>query len=253
MRYLDVVPVGILYLITVIAALVAVEIGYRVGDAWRRRSPHEKEGASGTMVAATLGLLAFLLAFITGVAVNRFDARQQLVVQEANAVGTAYLRAGYLEEPYRTEIRELLREYVDQRLAAIQPGRLEEARRRSEEIHAELWENVEAVVRESPTPPTSLFVSSINEVIDLHTGRVIASLDLRLPQEFLLILFFGALLTISMVGFHNGMLGGRSLIPLIALILVFSSVLLLIVDLDRSQQGVMRVSSQALVDLKEGL
>jgi hypothetical protein len=250
-RFLDVFPIGVLYGIAIVAALLAVESGYRIGILWCRRVPREKEGASGAMTAATLALLAFLLAFITGVAVNRFDARQRLVVEEANAIGTASLRAGYLAEPYRAEVRDLLREYLDQRLLALDRSRLAEARQRSEEIHVALWTRTEAVARDFPSPVTGLFLASINDVIDLHTARVTAAFHLRLPQPFLLGLFFCALLTLSMVGFHNSLLGGRSLIPLMALILVFSAVMILIVDLDRSLEGMLRISTHNLESLRD--
>ena len=76
------------------------------------------------MVAATLALLAFILAFTFGLAGSWFDVRRRLVIDEANAIGTTYLRAGMLPEPHRSDVRDLLREYVDVRLEAIKPGKL---------------------------------------------------------------------------------------------------------------------------------
>ena len=79
------------------------------------------------MVAAVLALLAFLLTFTFGMAASRFEARRQVLLDEANAIGTAYLRAALLSDPQRAEIRKLLREYVDVRLEAVQPGKAEPA------------------------------------------------------------------------------------------------------------------------------
>jgi hypothetical protein len=75
------------------------------------------------MVGATLGLLAFILAFTFGLAAARFDTRRQLLLDEANAIGTTYLRAGMLPERGQ-QVRDLLRHYVAARLEAVQPGKL---------------------------------------------------------------------------------------------------------------------------------
>src|SRR5512147_1466558 len=91
--------------------MIAVEVGYLLGKFRRERPKQEKEGSVSAMVGATLGLLAFMLAFTFGLAASRFDARRLALVDESNAVATAYLRAGLVPEPHRTELRTLLREY----------------------------------------------------------------------------------------------------------------------------------------------
>jgi hypothetical protein len=248
---LDIFPLWLAYLLTVSLSLLAAEVGYRFGRAAKRRSPEEKQSTAGSMAGATLALLGFLLAIITGIAVNRFDARRQLVVDEANAIGTTYLRAGYVAEPIQSEIRELLREYVDARLLALEPGQLEEARILSEELHTELWARAEILAEESPTPVVAIFITSLNEVIDLHTKRITAALETRVPLTIWLGIYLAAFLSMSLVGYQNGLEGGRNLLPLLVLIVVFSAIILLILDLDRPQEGILRVSQQALIDLQQ--
>lgn len=248
---LDVMPLGLLFILTLLFAVLAAEAGYRLGQAWHRRVPDEEEGATGAMTAATLALLAFLLAYVTGMAVNRYDNRRELIVSEANAIGTTYLRAGYLPQPQQTEIRDLLREYVNLRTG--DEAQLQEARRQSEAIHNELWIRAEALAEQSPTPVTSIFITSLNEVIDLHTERLVAILNTRLPPALMLGLFVIAFLTIMLVGFHNSLFGHRGIIPLLVLIFVFSAVMLLIVDLDRPREGFLQVNQQALLDLQTQL
>jgi hypothetical protein len=248
---LDVFPLWLLFLLTLLMLLLSAEAGYRAGLAWRRRAPEDKEGPTGAMTSATLALLAFLLAFITGVAVNRYDNRRQLVVNEANSIGTTYLRAGYLDEPQRSEIRELLREYVNLRVSDVEDA--EEARLRSEAIHNELWSAAIVVAREDPTPVTSIFITSLNEMIDIHAERVVAIFNTRLPPPVELGIFLAAFVTVAMVGFNNAMQGSRSVIPLVALIVIFSAVMLLIVDLDRATEGLLQVNQQALIDLQTQL
>lgn len=95
---LDVIPLWGLLCLTVGLVLAAVEVGFRIGR-WRgQRSEHEQETPVGAIVAAILGLLAFLLAFTFGMAASRYELRRELVLDEANAVGTTYLRAGMVPE-----------------------------------------------------------------------------------------------------------------------------------------------------------
>src|SRR5882757_7695151 len=126
---LDVLPLPGVYLIMTLVALLAVELGFRLARNRLRRSLGEDQAPVGAIVGATLGLLAFLLAFTFGLAAARFDSRKGFVLEEANAIGTTYLRAALLPEPQRAEIRALLREYVDMRLQIIQPDKVEQALR----------------------------------------------------------------------------------------------------------------------------
>ena len=251
---LDALPIWSVYLITVLGALLLAEAGYQLGKRQRERAEQGKEGNVGALVGSTLALLAFLLVFLTGIASGRFDNRRELVIQEANAVGTTYLRAGYLAEPHRTEIRQLLSEYVDVRLeAAVDDAKLPAARVRSEEIHTELWAHAETLARDNPNDVfKAIFVESLNDVIDIHTERIVAVTN-RVPVNICLAIYFVAGLTMAIVGYQNGLTGERNLIALVALILVFSAVILLIVDLDRPQEGLLTVSQQALIDLQAQL
>src|SRR5215470_13338872 len=95
---LDALPLWALFISILVVVLLSVECGYRLGKYRRGRHEEEKEAPLGTMVAATLGLLAFILAFTFGLAAARFDARRQVLLDEVNAIGTTYLRAGMLPE-----------------------------------------------------------------------------------------------------------------------------------------------------------
>ena len=114
----EALPLWALYIITAAIVLLSAEAGWRLGNYRRQLPQHEKDAPVGAVVGATLGLLAFLLAFTFGMAASRYDTRKQLVLQEANAIGTTYLRAEMLPEPQRSEIRNLLREYAAQRVGA---------------------------------------------------------------------------------------------------------------------------------------
>ena len=125
---LDSIPIILFVALFVLVNLAVYEFGYQIGKWVRRRSTAEDskpdEGPTGIIVGAILGLMAFLLAITMGMASDRFDARRGLVLEETNAIGTAYLRAGYLDEPASSELRALLREYVPLRIATPDAAQL---------------------------------------------------------------------------------------------------------------------------------
>ena len=247
---LDFLPLWAVYILSVVVLFLASEAGYHLSKIIQRYRPDKAESSVGALNGATLGLLAFLMAFVTSIAVSNFADRRQAVVTEANAIGTTYLRAGYLPEPYATESRQLLRDYVDQRLKAVDVTKLAQAIARSEEIHTELWARAETLAKESSSPTLALYIASLNEVIDLHTDRIQVSLVSRIPWAIVLGLFLMAMLALLMVGLHAGYGEKRNLVALLAFVLTLSVVFLLITDLGRGQSGLLRVSNQALIDLQ---
>ena len=177
--------------------------------------------------------------------------RRNLVLNEADAIGTAYLRAELLPEPHRTEIRNLLREYVNVRLEGVQPGKLEQAIHRSEELHGRLWSQAVAAVEKNPGfSIAGLFIWSLNEVIDLHSKRVEAGLRRRIPGIIWAALYFITILAMAAMGYYAGLTGTRGSLAILAVVLTFSAVIMLIADLDRPQEGLLKVSQQAMADLR---
>ena len=250
---LDYIPLWALFGTTVVLILLAVEAGFRVGRWRQRRAEHERETPVGAIVAAILGLLAFLVAFTFGMAASRFEIRRELVLDEANAIGTTSLRAALLPEPHRTEIRTLLRDYVDLRLEAVQPGMSVPARERSEELQSRLWAQAVVVAEKQPTPITGLFIQSLNEVIDLHAKRVTMGLRNRIPLTIWVALYSTAILAMAGVGYYSGLSSTTRSLATLALAIAFSGILCLIADLDRPQEGLLKVSQQAMVDLRKSL
>ena len=152
---LDAVPLWGVCLAACAFAWLALECGWRLGQ-WRQ--PHaaeEKDSPVGAMVGSILALLAFMLGFTFSLAASRFDARRQTVLEEANAIGTCYLRARLLPEPQRTEIARLLREYVDVRVRGVKEGNVAETVARSEELQQRLWSQAAAAAGKNPTPITA--------------------------------------------------------------------------------------------------
>jgi len=199
-----------LFLAATAFALVALEGGYRLGK-WRHaHSVEEKDAPVGAMVGSVLGLLALMLAFAFSLAATRFDARRQVVLDEANVIGTTYLRTRLLPEPQRSEIAKLLREYVDVRLRAVEERKIAEGIARSEELHEELWSRATAAAEKNPgSIMTGLFIQSLNEVIDLHAKRVLVGLRSRIPFSIWVTLFALALFGMASMGYQAGLSATR--------------------------------------------
>jgi len=253
-RVLDALPLWALFLLTVAVVVVAVELGYRLGKYRRSTAEDEKEAPVGAIVAATLGLLAFMLAFTFSLAATRYDARRTVLLDEANAIGTTFLRAEMLPEPHGVECRELLRDYVDVRLQAVEPGQLEQSLAESGELQRALWNQAtQAAAKDTHSIVTGLFLQSLNEVIDLHSKRVLLALRNRIPEIVWLALYFITFLAMGALGYQEGLSRSRRSLVVMSLLLTFSAVILLIADLDRPAEGLIRVSQRTMLDLRESL
>jgi len=199
-----------------------------------------------------MGLLSFLLAFTFNAAAARGEARKALVVKEANAIDKAWLRAGFLEETGRIPMRGLLRDYLDLRVKAVR-GEVElaPALRESLALHDRMWALVEeAQRRDGGSIALSLLVQSLNEVIDLHVERVTMGIHNRVQPTIWATLYLLLIAAMIMLGAQIGQSESRHFDLEVALAITFATVLFLITDLDRPQEGLLRVSQEALVDLQ---
>jgi len=250
---LDMLPLWSLFVITTGMVLLAVEGGTQLGKYRRRIGAAEKEGPVGAIVAATLALLAFLLTFSFGLAASRFEARRQAVLDESNAIGTTYLRAGMLPEPQRTEIQRLLRDYVRMRISGVQNNKVQEAITKSESLQTQLWSQAsEVALQDSKSIVTGLFIQALNDTIDIHATRVHAFRS-RIPGVIWAVMCFVTILAMAATGYHEGLSSARRSPAIWALVLAFSGVIALISDLDRPDQGLLRVSQQTMLDLERGI
>ncbi len=248
MRFLDGLPIGLVYLGGVALLLLIAEIGFRIGRWMREKDPTMgKNRVTSSLVGGLMALMAFLMAMTIGTVVSQHVARRDLVVTEANAVGTAFLRAGYLEEPAQSSARELLKEYVEVRLApSDNPELLELSVLRSEEIQSALWLDVEEHVLGGEESPTmALYVESINAVFDVHLSRITAA-QRRLPTRYGQLLITAMFFSFLLVGIASSADKRRAYTPVVLYALAFMAVFLIIIDLDRPQEGHVVVSQQAM-------
>lgn len=251
-QLLDSIPVLGVFALVAIVLVITFETGFRIGRWWQARTPDEKEGPTSMLVGSLLALMAFLLAVTMGMAADRFDGRRQAVLNEANAIGTTYLRAGYLPEPYASKAQALLRQYVPLRINSSDRATRDANFAQSALILDELWKQTEDLVRSGKTSDVyALYVESLNETIDMNETRVTAIVYARVPETILLVLLTLAALSLGMVGYSAGLTGHRSVLTALVLVVVLSGVLTIVIDLDRPQDGFLRVSQQPIVDLQE--
>ena len=233
--------------------LLVLELTFELGRMVKRHSRND-EAELGTIQAATLGLLGLLLGFSFSGAADRYVTHQELVVQEANAISTAYRRADLLADPYRGELRDALKQYVETRLGLFDDQvdpRAGDTRRQSEELQDKIWQAALLGVKESPQF-NEVVLPPVNEVIDLHATRL-AALDRHLPLMVLVTLLIAAVVGVASLGYGCGQSGKRNLTLTTALSLLVSLALWVTIDLDYPRLGLIKVDQQALVDLRDGL
>jgi len=249
---LDALPLWSILLGTIALVLLSIETGIRQGRR-RQRAGKGKLEVSAAMVGAVMGLLSFLLAFTFNGAATRHESRKAMVVKEANAVEQAWLRAGFLDERQAGDLRSLLRLYVDVRLNGVTggPAALAPALRQSLELHAKMWALVEEAGRRAPgSIVVGLLVQSINEVIDVHVERFTLAVRNRVLPTIWLTLYLLLVAGMLATGVQIGQSTTRQFSLELALALTFSTVMFLIVDLDRPREGLLTVSQEAMVDLQ---
>src|SRR3954453_7091110 len=252
-QLLDSVPILGVFALIVLVTLVFYEIGFRIGRWWQVRTPGE-QATTGVLVGSLVALMAFLLAVTMGMAADRFNGRRSLVLDEANSIGTTYLRAGYLPEPQSSEVRELLREYAPLRVSSADRAEVQANIDRSVVLQNHIWAIAEDLARTTTNGPlTALFIETTNEMIDIHESRVIASIYGRVPETILLLLLGGSALTLGMVGYSAGLSLQRGIVSAIVLTIALSAVLTLVVDLDRPREGFVQVSQQPILDVIQSI
>jgi hypothetical protein len=241
-------PWWLSFVLAVTVLVLASELGFRIARRSRRERAEGQAGPVGVAVAALLALLGLLLAFSFSSVDARFDARKALVLEDANAIGTAYLRAGLLPEPHDERARELLRTYVSLRLA-VTPEELADVLARTEQVQRRLWDEALAIEALEPrAQSTGLFINALNEVIDTREARLTVAFYQRLPGPVRIVLYLNAILALGVVGFSAGLARACAPLAIGALALAVGSVLTLITELDRTVGSAVGVSQQALVD-----
>jgi hypothetical protein len=241
-----------------VCLVLAIEVGYRIGRRTGGATDEEAKSHINAIQASLLGVLALLLGFTFSISLQRYDSRSEAVIDEANAIGTTYLRAQLLPISIRREVKEVLRDYVEVR---IQEGNIPLSNQGERQAllniaaqnQAVLWRYALQAAEEDKSPVTSgLFIQTLNELIDSY-GRRNAALDRHVPEIVMILLFCTFILTWGVVGYSSGIGGNRVSLAAYTMLVLIVLLVFIIIDLDRPRRGLIRINHESLVQLRDAI
>lgn len=213
----------------------------------------EAKGQEEIILSAVLGLLALLLGFTFSLAVDRFETRRALVMEEANAIGTTYLQSQLLDEPHRARMSRLLLRYTDLRITLAKADRqhaLALLPANNALIH-DIWSEAKASFPSIKGYDfSSAYIDNVNHMIEIGSTRKAARL-VRVPPEVFVVLFVYMLTTAAVLGYV--LKGPRSHMVAIFLLVLLTLSLMLIVDIDRPASGMVREGQAPMEDLQRAM
>ena len=255
--FLDDIPL-LLYLLLAILLMVSfIEFGFWVGKRHQGKPYKAQTAQVRAIMGASLGLLAFMLAFSFSMAQRHFEARTDAYLLEISAIDAAYRGADLLEEHQRISARELLRQFVQLRRdtsKAALSGELEEVIetiREAERVHDKLWQVADAAMS-SPgdSIDDSIFVRGVLEMIKASDERIQATIFNRISPVIWLTLLLMSFLSMIVLGYHAGLSGTRSGLATWTLAITFAAVMTLVTDLDRPRMSLFKMNESLMVELQ---
>jgi hypothetical protein len=248
-------PVALLVLSGIglcVAMFLCSRLGYRLG----RRRADGVDSQFSVIETSTLGLVALLLAFTFQIAMSRFEEGRQLIVQEANAIGTAYLRIDVLDPSDQPEMRDMFRTYVDARIhlfaTVAAGGDPDHEIAQTRKLQEKLWKRAAGAAKRAPTPAAAiLLIPPINTMIDLTTSRFV-NYHMQIPVLVKGLLFGLAIISALVIGYAMGAGRQHGMAPAAIFAVVVSVVIYTILDLDSPRYGLIRLdtAAQALRDVR---
>jgi hypothetical protein len=239
-----------------VLAFFALWLSARVGVAVRKRrgGPEEVREDFGVILAATLTLLGLIIGFSFSMAISRYDQRKIYEEEEANAIGTEYVRADLLPAAEAARLRALLKNYLDQRIlfyTTRDERQLRQIDANTAQLQNELWATAQAPAAAQPTPVVALAISGMNDVLNSQ-GYTLAAWRNRIPTAAWSLMFAIAILCNLLIGYGSRRPEAETMLFLV-LPLVVSISFFLIADIDSPSSGVIRVNPQNLMSLAQSL
>jgi hypothetical protein len=239
----------------VFSLLAIAEVMFRVGRSLRRRADEHVRSQTTAAQASSLGMLALILGFTLSMADARFDARRTMLLREATAAGTTYLRTDYLPEPARSESRALLRDYVKVRRAYARASAAEAVVEvsRARAIQVQLWARAAITARAHlDSALVGHYVEALNEMIDLEETRDVVVLA-RLPPTVMMLLFLVALVAVGISGYAAGLGGRRAAVTLVVMPTLIALACAIVADLERARAGYIATGDLPMQRLEESM
>jgi hypothetical protein len=233
-------------LLLLAAQMLAHETGYWLGYRRKVRGGEIQAEGVGVVVGGMLGLLAFVLALTLSFASARFNERLAGTLAEANAIGTAWLRAKAIGDVRGPEIARFLEQYAQVRRDFVREGRdqpaIDELNQRTNALQSKIWEQVAAIVRDQPNPASTSLMSAVNDAFDQATA-VRFTYNLRLPSQIFWLLIGMTLLGMGALGHQLGLRGRRVHILVGFLTIMWTAVIVDILDLASPRLGILRAGT----------
>ena len=229
-------------------AMLFFEIGFFIGK-WRKRVQTSEEKVAEPMIGGVLGLLAFVLAFSFNIASGHYETRKQNVLEDANAISTAFLRADLITEPQRSAIKSQLIAYTQLRADLLKhQDNLPALLNQVEAVQIKLWKTLAGVPPQDRTPLLTSLSAALTSVFDIHEKRINDAIYNRMGNNIWFIIFSITFLSTFMLGVRSGFTGKKSYVTLLPFISALTLMIYLITDLDVPQRGLFRVSQQPIFD-----
>ena len=259
MTAFDQIPLWMVMLGSVILMVVFIEIGIKLSSNTKGKQVKAQTAQVRAIMGASLGLLAFMLAFSFSMAQRHYEVRTQSFMLEVSAISSAYRGADLLGDTARPVARNLLQQFVEIRLEMMEVLEVNvdagltgiiELLRKSERLHDSLWSLAESSM-ENPenSVSTGIFSQSVLAMINAQDARLQAALFNRISPVIWVALYIMALLSMIVMGFQAGLTGARSGIATWTLAVTFSLVMALVMDLDRPNQSLFSMNQQLMVEL----
>ena len=241
-----------------VSMVIAIELGARLGLRLSKKTSEALRSQVNAVQGSLLGILALLLGFTFSQSLQRYDVRSAAVVEEANAIGTAYLRLDLLTDEFRAPSAKLMQDYLASRVQAgsISIDRVEErdlVLSTSVQLQGQLWQQASLALDISERPATlNLYLQSLNDMFDSNALRD-AALTRHIPEPVLFLLYGTFILTGVVVGYASGVAGSRAPNGTYVLVALIVVLVFIIVDLDRPRRGLIEVDQSSLVELHESI
>lgn len=243
-----------------VSVMLFMEIGRRIGVARLARKSEGQAKGIGPSEGAIFGLLGLVIAFTFSGAAGRFDDRRSLITEEANSIGTAWLRIDLLPREVQPEMRDLFRRYLDARLETYALARDESALKvkitESTALQEEIWKLAVANLQKPGAAVSApmLLPQALNAMIDIMTSRLAATRN-HPPQIIFLLLPALILIGAMLVGFDMSPNKSRQWLHMAAFAAVMSIVVYVIIDIEFPRLGLIRVDAadQLLLELRQSM
>jgi hypothetical protein len=253
----DNIPLLAVMLLFVLSMVAFIEIGFRLGFHHQSKPNKAQMAQVRAIMGASLGLLAFMLAFSFSMAQKHFEQRNQAYMLEISAVDSSYRGADLLDGDASVIARDILRRFATLRLKTSEAASAADIEavfqmvRESELMHDQLWDLAEAAMSGGGEgAATGIFAQSVLAMIDAHDARIQAALFNRISPVIWITLFLMALLSMIVMGYQAGLTGTRSSLATWTLAITFSAVMALVTDLDRPNMSLFRMNQQLMVELE---